>query len=78
MESQIVFFSQHTMTKLHATIFFISWFCQINVSTSLAMMYMFIHYIYIQYIDACIYQRLNPRLMEAFRGLNHQTISKLY
>jgi hypothetical protein len=55
-----------------------SCFCQINVSAPLAMMYMFVHYIYTKYMDAYIYQSLNPRLMEAYQGLNHQTISKFY
>jgi hypothetical protein len=78
MESHVVFLSQHIVTKLHAMNFFIFRFCQINISTSLAMMYMFVHYIYTKYIGACIYQSLNPRLMEAYQGLNHQPISKLY
>jgi hypothetical protein len=35
------------------------------------MMYMFVHYIYMKYIDTHIHQGLNLNLIEAHQGFNH-------
>jgi hypothetical protein len=32
-----------------------------NILTPFAIMYMFVYFIYAKYINACIYQGLNPR-----------------
>jgi hypothetical protein len=62
MESQIVFWSCHVVTKLHVKFFqsfiFVYFHEQIFL-TPFAMMYMFVYCICIIYINAHIHQNLN-------------------